>query len=176
MGIDRGGGQQRADQGEPDRHAHRDPRHGVELATANGYTSVMSHRSGETEDATIADLAVATNCGQIKTAHRHAATVSRSTTNCCAFEEQLGETAGSAAGTPSRRVEVGDRLVAPPGTAGPLPLIGMSTFAPWGGASLRAAHERLRFAFVNWRSVEEPEFTNAVVGSRPRAPGRAAQE
>ena len=38
----------------------------VELATANGYTSVMSHRSGETEDATIADLAVATNCGQIK--------------------------------------------------------------------------------------------------------------
>ena len=32
-----------------------------------GYTAVMSHRSGETEDATIADLAVATNCGQIKT-------------------------------------------------------------------------------------------------------------
>lgn len=39
----------------------------VGLATANSYTSVMSHRSGETEDATIADLAVATNCGQIKT-------------------------------------------------------------------------------------------------------------
>ena len=39
----------------------------VELATRRGYTSVMSHRSGETEDATIADLAVATNCGQIKT-------------------------------------------------------------------------------------------------------------
>ena len=39
----------------------------VALATANGYTSVMSHRSGETEDSTIADLAVATNCGQIKT-------------------------------------------------------------------------------------------------------------
>ncbi len=39
----------------------------VGLATSNGYTSVMSHRSGETEDATIADLAVATNCGQIKT-------------------------------------------------------------------------------------------------------------
>jgi enolase len=39
----------------------------VELATRSGYTSVMSHRSGETEDATIADLAVATNCGQIKT-------------------------------------------------------------------------------------------------------------
>jgi len=39
----------------------------VELATRRGYTSVMSHRSGETEDVTIADLAVATNCGQIKT-------------------------------------------------------------------------------------------------------------
>jgi enolase len=39
----------------------------VALATKHGYTSVMSHRSGETEDATIADLAVATNCGQIKT-------------------------------------------------------------------------------------------------------------
>jgi enolase len=39
----------------------------VEMATRHSYTSVMSHRSGETEDATIADLAVATNCGQIKT-------------------------------------------------------------------------------------------------------------
>ena len=39
----------------------------VGLATRNGYRSVMSHRSGETEDVTIADLAVATNCGQIKT-------------------------------------------------------------------------------------------------------------
>ncbi len=39
----------------------------VDLATRNGYTAVMSHRSGETEDTTIADLAVATNCGQIKT-------------------------------------------------------------------------------------------------------------
>jgi len=39
----------------------------IALARNNRYTSVMSHRSGETEDATIADLAVATNCGQIKT-------------------------------------------------------------------------------------------------------------
>ncbi len=39
----------------------------VRLATTSGWTAVMSHRSGETEDATIADLAVATNCGQIKT-------------------------------------------------------------------------------------------------------------
>ena len=39
----------------------------VQLAQINGYTSIMSHRSGETEDTTIADLAVALNCGQIKT-------------------------------------------------------------------------------------------------------------
>jgi enolase len=39
----------------------------VSMAQRGGYTAVMSHRSGETEDATIADLAVATNCGQIKT-------------------------------------------------------------------------------------------------------------
>jgi enolase len=39
----------------------------VEMAYKAGYTAVMSHRSGETEDSTIADLAVATNCGQIKT-------------------------------------------------------------------------------------------------------------
>src|ERR1700744_4187179 len=38
----------------------------VEMAHKAGYTAVMSHRSGETEDSTIADLAVATNCGQIK--------------------------------------------------------------------------------------------------------------
>ncbi|MEM9754192.1 MAG: phosphopyruvate hydratase, partial [Planctomycetota bacterium] len=39
----------------------------VNLAIRNKFNAVMSHRSGETEDATIADLAVATNCGQIKT-------------------------------------------------------------------------------------------------------------
>jgi enolase len=39
----------------------------VSMAHRAGFTAVMSHRSGETEDATIADLAVATNCGQIKT-------------------------------------------------------------------------------------------------------------
>ncbi len=39
----------------------------VQLAMRNGYSAILSHRSGETEDATIADIAVATNCGQIKT-------------------------------------------------------------------------------------------------------------
>lgn len=41
----------------------------IEMAQRNGYTTVTSHRSGETEDATIADIAVATNSGQIKPVH-----------------------------------------------------------------------------------------------------------
>jgi enolase len=54
-------------EGQPDRHADRGAG-AVETAHKAGYSlRVMSHRSGETEDATIADLAVATNCGQIKT-------------------------------------------------------------------------------------------------------------
>src|SRR4029078_12870632 len=44
-----------------------EPGDAVRLAHSNDYTAVMSHRSGETEDATIADLAVALSCGQIKT-------------------------------------------------------------------------------------------------------------
>ncbi len=53
----------------------------VSLAQRSRYTAVMSHRSGETEDATIADLAVATNCGQIKTGSSRARIGSPSTTN-----------------------------------------------------------------------------------------------
>ncbi len=57
----------------------------IELAKRNNYTAVVSHRSGETEDTTIADIAVATNALQIKTGSLSAAaTVSRSTTSCCA--------------------------------------------------------------------------------------------
>jgi enolase len=56
----------RSCQGQPDRLADRDARRRRYGARA-AYTAVMSHRSGETEDSTIADLAVATNCGQIKT-------------------------------------------------------------------------------------------------------------
>ena len=65
----------------------------VELATANGYTSVMSHRSGETEDATIADLAVATNCGQIKTGAPARSDRVAKYNQLLRIEEQLGETA-----------------------------------------------------------------------------------
>ena len=65
-GIKQGHGQFDPGQGQPDRHADRNAGGGRDGAQG-GYTAVMSHRSGETEDATIADLAVATNCGQIKT-------------------------------------------------------------------------------------------------------------
>ena len=65
----------------------------VELATASGYTSVMSHRSGETEDATIADLAVATNCGQIKTGAPARSDRVAKYNQLLRIEEELGETA-----------------------------------------------------------------------------------
>ena len=65
----------------------------VELATCNSYSSVMSHRSGETEDATIADLAVATNCGQIKTGAPARSDRVAKYNQLLRIEEQLGEQA-----------------------------------------------------------------------------------
>ncbi|HEY4331662.1 MAG TPA: phosphopyruvate hydratase [Ilumatobacteraceae bacterium] len=65
----------------------------VELATRHGYTSVMSHRSGETEDTTIADLAVATNCGQIKSGAPARSDRVAKFNQLLRIEEQLGEAA-----------------------------------------------------------------------------------
>ena len=65
----------------------------VELASRHRYTSVMSHRSGETEDSTIADLAVATNCGQIKTGAPARSDRVAKYNQLLRIEEQLGETA-----------------------------------------------------------------------------------
>ena len=65
----------------------------VDLATRHGYTSVMSHRSGETEDVTIADLAVATNCGQIKTGAPARSDRVAKYNQLLRIEEQLGESA-----------------------------------------------------------------------------------
>ena len=65
----------------------------VELASRHRYTSVMSHRSGETEDETIADLAVATNCGQIKTGAPARSDRVAKYNQLLRIEEQLGETA-----------------------------------------------------------------------------------
>jgi enolase len=65
----------------------------VELASKSGYTSVMSHRSGETEDTTIADLAVATNCGQIKTGAPARSDRVAKYNQLLRIEEDLGEAA-----------------------------------------------------------------------------------
>ena len=65
----------------------------VELATRHRYTSVMSHRSGETEDSTIADLAVATNCGQIKTGAPARSDRVAKYNQLLRIEEELGEAA-----------------------------------------------------------------------------------
>ena len=65
----------------------------VRMADRAGYTSVMSHRSGETEDATIADLAVATNCGQIKTGSLARSDRLAKYNQLIRIEEMLGATA-----------------------------------------------------------------------------------
>jgi enolase len=77
----------------------------VRMAQGAGYAAVMSHRSGETEDATIADLAVATNCGQIKTGSLARSDRVAKYNQLLRIEEELG-TAASYAG---RSVLSGDR-------------------------------------------------------------------
>src|SRR6218665_3354448 len=62
----------------------------VEMAHRSAYTAVMSHRSGETEDTTIADLAVATNCGQIKTGSLARSDRTAKYNQLIRIEEQLG--------------------------------------------------------------------------------------
>jgi enolase len=63
----------------------------VQLAQTNGYTTIMSHRSGETEDTTIADLAVALNCGQIKTGSASRTDRLAKYNQLLRIEEQLGD-------------------------------------------------------------------------------------
>ena len=65
----------------------------VSIAQRNGYTAVMSHRSGETEDATIADLAVAANCGQIKTGSLARSDRLAKYNQLIRIEEELGDAA-----------------------------------------------------------------------------------
>jgi enolase len=65
----------------------------VEMAKEAGYTSVLSHRSGETEDFTIADIAVATNCGQIKTGSLSRSDRIAKYNQLLRIEEELGPTA-----------------------------------------------------------------------------------
>jgi enolase len=65
----------------------------IEMAYKAGYTAVMSHRSGETEDSTIADLAVATNCGQIKTGSLARSDRTAKYNQLLRIEQQLGKQA-----------------------------------------------------------------------------------
>ena len=65
----------------------------IQLATANGYTNIMSHRSGETEDSTIADLAVAMNSGQIKTGSASRSDRMAKYNQLLRIEEELGDQA-----------------------------------------------------------------------------------
>jgi enolase len=65
----------------------------VKLAQTSGYTAVMSHRSGETEDSTIADLAVALSCGQIKTGSLARSDRTAKYNQLLRIEEELGDTA-----------------------------------------------------------------------------------
>ncbi len=70
----------------------------VDMAQRARYTAVMSHRSGETEDATIADLAVATNCGQIKTGSLARSDRLAKYNQLIRIEEELGDRAHYAYG------------------------------------------------------------------------------
>jgi enolase len=65
----------------------------VDMAHRAGYSAVMSHRSGETEDSTIADLAVATNCGQIKTGSLSRSDRLAKYNQLMRIEEELGDQA-----------------------------------------------------------------------------------
>ena len=65
----------------------------VELAHCNNYTAVISHRSGETEDSTIADIAVATNAGQIKTGSLSRSDRTAKYNQLLRIEQELGSNA-----------------------------------------------------------------------------------
>ena len=75
----------------------------VELAQRNGYTAVISHRSGETEDATIADIAVATNAGQIKTGSASRSDRMAKYNQLLRIEEELGAAAKYGWGKKTKR-------------------------------------------------------------------------
>jgi enolase len=75
----------------------------VSLAQRSGYTAIMSHRSGETEDSTIADLAVATNCGQIKTGSLARSDRLAKYNQLIRIEEELGDAARYAGRSVLRR-------------------------------------------------------------------------
>ena len=80
---------------------------GVEMAQRAGYTAVMSHRSGETEDSTIADLAVALSCGQIKTGSLARSDRTAKYNQLLRIEEELGDAARFAGRTALKSYRAG---------------------------------------------------------------------
>jgi len=78
----------------------------VSIAQRAGYTAVMSHRSGETEDSTIADLAVATNCGQIKTGSLARSDRLAKYNQLIRIEEELGASARYAGKAAFGRIKI----------------------------------------------------------------------
>ena len=107
------------------------------MAHKAGYTAVMSHRSGETEDATIADLAVATNCGQIKTGSLARSDRTAKYNQLLRIEEELGPQAKYAG--PARRCKAS--ALAPATPAGCVPS-GTDGRAQRGGVSDMTAEGR----------------------------------
>ena len=89
----RGRRQLNSDQGQPDRHPDRDSGRRANRAPRRLTRTVISHRSGETEDATIADIAVATNAGQIKTGSLSRSDRLAKYNQLIRIEEELGLTA-----------------------------------------------------------------------------------
>ena len=89
----RGHRQQHPDQGQPDRHADRNDRGRSSWPSATATPAITSHRSGETEDSTIADLAVALCTGQIKTGSASRTDRMAKYNQLLRIEEQLGDTA-----------------------------------------------------------------------------------
>ena len=81
------------DQDQPDRHAVRDVFARSRWRRARGYTAVISHRSGETEDSIIADIAVGTNAGQIKTGSLSRSDRIAKYNQLLRIEEDLGDAA-----------------------------------------------------------------------------------
>jgi len=65
----------------------------IDMAHRNGYTTILSHRSGETEDTTIADLAIAVNCGQIKAGSTSRSDRIAKYNQLLRIEEELGDQA-----------------------------------------------------------------------------------
>ena len=144
----------------------------VEMAHKAGYTAVMSHRSGETEDSTIADLAVATNCGQIKTGSLARSDRTAKYNQLLRIEEELGPQA-KFAGRAALKARVNSgrscrsccggrhfRLVSPP--------IPENTGSPW------TRPRRLRSATAAARSSASPRSSRNRSMLRARSTSRSS--